>query len=165
MRKGCIKSPCVSLECIIRIQFLWRKDQIYTRLCSKQTSKLSQLKNKKKWNLITITFLAVYLTVLAKLLSLFFKSVHALLFFLKRSLIDGCQTVTDAFKDFKSLFGSLLNHLYHYANENVSVKHLSLICIISIVTTIYLLKDFSFYRRYCRIYSPRSFGFFRKEFR
>ena len=119
----------------------------------------------KKLNLITITFLAVYLTVLAKLLSLFFKSVHALLFFLKRSLIDGCQTVTDAFKDFKSLFGSLLNHLYHYANENVSVKHLSLICIISIVTTIYLLKDFSFYRRYCRIYSPRSFGFFRKEFR
>ena len=35
----------------------------------------------KKLNLITITFLAVYLTVLAKLLSLFFKSVHALLFF------------------------------------------------------------------------------------
>ena len=62
------------------------------------------LKIKKKWNLITITFLAVYLTVLAKLLSLFFKSVHALLFFLKRSLIDGCQTVTDAFKDNVSKF-------------------------------------------------------------
>ena len=58
----------------------------------------------KKLNLITITFLAVYLTVLAKLLSLFFKSVHALLFFLKRSLIDGCQTVTDAFKDNVSKF-------------------------------------------------------------
>ena len=28
---------------------------------------------------------------------------------------------------FQSLFGSLLNNLYHYANENVSVKHLSLI--------------------------------------
>ena len=164
MRKGRIKSPCVSLECIIRIQFLWRKDQIYTRLCSKQTSKLSQLKNKKvefNYNY----FPAVYLTVLAKLLSLFFKSVHALLFFLKRSLIDGCQTVTDAFKDFKSLFGSLLNHLYHYANENVSVKHLSLICITSILTTIYSLKNCSVYERSCRIYSPKSFGFFRKEFR
>ena len=47
MRKGRIKSPCVSLECIIRIKFLWRKDQIFTRHCSKQTSKLSQLQNKK----------------------------------------------------------------------------------------------------------------------
>ena len=29
--------------------FLWRKDQIYIRHCSKQTSKLSQLQNKKNW--------------------------------------------------------------------------------------------------------------------
>ena len=47
MREGRIKSSCVSLECIIRIEFLWRKDQIYTRHCSKQTSKFSQLRNKK----------------------------------------------------------------------------------------------------------------------
>ena len=66
---------------------------------------------------------------------------------------------------FQSLFGSLLNHLYHYANENVSVKHLSLICITSILTTIYSLKNCSVYGRSCRIYSPKSFGFFRKEFR
>ena len=46
---------------------------------------------------------------------------------------------------FQSLFGSLLNHLYHYANENVSVKHLSLICITSILTTIYSLKNCSVY--------------------
>ena len=66
---------------------------------------------------------------------------------------------------FQSLFGSLLNHLYHYANENVSVKHLSLICITSILTTIYSLKNRSVYGRSCRIYSPKSFGSFRKEFR
>ena len=36
---------------------------------------------------------------------------------------------------FSSLFGSVLNHLYQYANENVSVKHLSIVCITSILTT------------------------------
>ena len=61
LRKGRVKSPCVSLECAIRIWFLWREDQIYTRHCSKQTSKLSQLQKKKNLNLLTITFLAVYL--------------------------------------------------------------------------------------------------------
>ena len=66
---------------------------------------------------------------------------------------------------FQSLFGSLLNHLYHYANENVSAKHLSLICITSILTTIFSLKNCSVYGRSCRIYSPESFGYFRIEFR
>ena len=47
MRKGCIKSLCVLLECAIRIEFLWRKDQIYTCHCSKDMNKLSQLQNKK----------------------------------------------------------------------------------------------------------------------
>ena len=47
MKQGHIKSPCVSLEFIIRIYFLWRKEQIYTRHYSKQTSKLSQLQNKQ----------------------------------------------------------------------------------------------------------------------
>ena len=46
---------------------------------------------------------------------------------------------------FQSLFGSLLNHLYPYANENVSVRHLSLICITSILTTIYSLKNWTVY--------------------
>ena len=49
MRKGRIKSPWVSLKCLIRIQFLWRKDHIYTRHFRKQTNKLSQLQNKKIW--------------------------------------------------------------------------------------------------------------------
>ena len=49
MKKGRIESSRVSFECIIRIKFLWRKDQIYTRHCSKQTSKLSQLQSKKIW--------------------------------------------------------------------------------------------------------------------
>ena len=66
---------------------------------------------------------------------------------------------------FRSLFGSLLSHLYQYANENISVKYLSLICITSILTTIYLLKNCSVYGRSCRIYCPKSFAFFRIEFR
>ena len=42
-------------------------------------------------------------------------------FLLTRSLIDGSQIVTDACKNNVSKFvGSLLNHLYHYANENVT---------------------------------------------
>ena len=84
-------------------------------------------------------------------------------FFLSYALwIDRCQIVTGTCKN---LFGSLLSQLYHYANENVSVKHRSSICITSILTTIYLLKNCSVYRRSCRICSPKSFGFFRKEFR
>ena len=55
---------------------------------------------------------------------------------------------------FQSFFGGLLNHLYQYANENVSVKYLSLICITSILTTIYSLKNCSVYGRSCRIYKP-----------
>ena len=66
---------------------------------------------------------------------------------------------------FQSLFGSLLNHFYHYANENVSVKHLSFICITSILITIYSLKNCSVYGGSCRIYSPKSFGSFWREFR
>ena len=66
---------------------------------------------------------------------------------------------------FQSSFGSLLNHPYHYANGNVSVRHLSLICITSIFTVIYSLKICSVYERSCRNYSPKSFGFFCKEFR
>ena len=63
---------------------------------------------------------------------------------------------------FQSLFGILLNHLYHYASENVSVKHLSLICITSTLTTIYSLKNCSVYGRSCRIYSPISLSLKKK---
>ena len=80
-------------------------------------------------------------------------------FFLTHSLIDRCQIVTDACKImFQSLFGSLLNHFYSHANENVSVRYLSLICITSILPTFYSLKNCSFYGGSCRIYSPKSFG-------
>ena len=52
------------------------------------------------------------------------KRIHALCF-VTRSLIDRCQIVTDACKKMcLSLFGSLLNHLYHYTNKIVSVKPL-----------------------------------------
>ena len=89
------------------------------------------------------------MTVLAKLASLFSKNVHALFFFLTRSLIDRCQIFVKIM--FQSFFGSLLNHLYHYANENVSVKLFSLICLTSILATVYSLKNCSVYGRSCRI--------------
>ena len=47
MRKSHIKSSHVKLKCLIRIQFLWRKDHIYTRNFCKQTSKPSRLQSKK----------------------------------------------------------------------------------------------------------------------
>ena len=59
---------------------------------------------------------------------------------------------------FQSLFGSLLNHLYRYGNENVSVKPLSLICITPILTTIDSLKNRSVN------HSIKSVGFFGKNF-
>ena len=81
-------------------------------------------------------------------------------FFLARSLIDKCQIVTESCKNnvSKSVWKPL-NHLYPYANGNVSVRHLSLSCITSILTNIYSLKICSVYGRSCRIYSPKLFWF------
>ena len=79
----------------------------------------------------------IVVTVLTKLVRCFFISI-LVLFFLTPSLIDRCQIVTDTYKNNVPKFdGSLLNHLYRYANKNVSVKLLSSICITSISTTIY----------------------------
>ena len=64
----------------------------------------------------------------------------------------------------KNLFGSLLSQLYHYANENVSVKHRSSICITSILTTIYLLKNCSVYRRFAVFAALNHSGSFGKNF-
>ena len=86
-------------------------------------------------------------TVLAKLVQLFPQKCTCAFFFRTRSLTDRSQIVTDTCKNYVSNFvGSLLNRLYHYANENVSVKHLSLICITSILTTIIRPKLFSLWR-------------------
>ena len=60
---------------------------------------------------------------------------------------------------------SFFNHLYHYANKNVSVKPLSLVCITPILTTTYSLINCSVYGRSYRNYSGKSFRFFWKEFR
>ena len=102
----------------------------------------------------------IVVTVLAKLVLLVFKCSFAFLF-LARSLIERCQIVTDTCKNNVSKF--VWN--YRYENENVSLRHLSWICITSILTTIYSLKNCSVYGRSCRTYSPKSFGFLRKEFR
>ena len=86
-------------------------------------------------------------TVLAKLVQLFPQKCTCAFFFRTRSLTDRSQIVTDTCKNYVSNFvGSLLNRLYHYANENVSVKRLSLICITSILTTIIRQKLFSLWR-------------------
>ena len=96
----------------------------------------------------------------------FFKSVVALFFFLSALLLTGVRLLQILVKVmFQSFFGSLLSHLYHYANENVSVKLHSLILLTSILTNIYSLKNCSVYGRSCCNYSPKSFGFFWKEFR
>ena len=59
--------------------------------------------------------------------------------------------MTDACKKmFQSLLGSLLNHLFHYANKNVFMKPLSLLCITSVFFTIYSLKHFLVYGGSCR---------------
>ena len=90
---------------------------------------------------------------------LFFSKVYLRSFFLTRFLIDRCPIVTGTCKImFQSLFGSLLNHLYRYGNENVSVKPLSLICITPILTTIDSLKNRSVN------HSIQSVGFFGKNF-
>ena len=65
---------------------------------------------------------------------------------------------------FQTLFGSLLNHLYHYASENVSVKHLSLICITSTLTTIYLLKFVQFMEDLAVFIAVNHSGSFRVYF-
>ena len=57
---------------------------------------------------------------------------------------------------FQNLFGSLINHLHHNANNNVLVKPFSLICITSVLTTIYSLKVCSVYGGSCHNYSPKS---------
>ena len=65
---------------------------------------------------------------------------------------------------FQSLFGSLLNHLYHYAKENVSVKHLSFICITSILTTITRSKIVQFKEDLAVITALNRSGSFGKNF-
>ena len=74
-----------------------------------------------------------------------------------RSLIERCQIVTDTCKNNISKFvWKPLNHLFYYANENVSEEHLSLICTTSILTTrskiVQFMEDLAVFT--ARIYSP-----------
>ena len=86
-----------------------------------------------------------------------------MLFFRTRSLTDRSQIVTDTCKNYISnCVGSLLNHLYHYANENV--RHLSLIFITFTLATIYSLKNCSVYGGSCLNYSRKSLGSFGRNF-
>ena len=86
------------------------------------TSKYKILINRRwEWIILSVRLLTIFeenivVIVLAKLVLLFSKCAHAL-FFLTCSLIDRCQIVTDTcIIMFQSLFGSLLNKLYHYTN-------------------------------------------------
>ena len=114
----------------------------------------------KNLNLLTITFLAVYLRNRkhCRESSLFFKSVHALSFFHTRSLIDRCQIETETCQNNVSKFvwkpfKSPLSLRKWNGNDK------------GILTTIYSLKKCLVYGRFWRLYNPKSFGFFRKEFR
>ena len=133
MIKSRIKSPCVLLKCLIRIQFLWRKHQIYiVRFCSIKLANSHNFKIKKL-NLPTITFLANYLlnrgkssyiyqssmrvnNTFRKIIDCYgerhccqtspvvFSKVQLRFFFLKHSPIDTCQIVTDTCKSNVSKF-------------------------------------------------------------
>ena len=156
--------------------FGWKKDQIYTRHCSKQTSKLSQLQIIHL-NLLALTFVAIYWPNRGKSLYtscwwkwiiLYLRSLTVFeekivvrvdeLFFRKRTCtffhvlsnwqVSDSQILVKIM--LQSLFGSLINHLHHYANKNVLVKPFSLICITSTLTTIYSLKVCSVYWGSCR---------------
>ena len=116
-----------------------------------------------EWIILSVRSLTVFeenivVTVLAKLVPLFFKCSCAFSF-LTRSLIDRCQIVTDSCKNnvSKSVWKAFKSPLS--LSENVSERHLSLSCITSILTTTYSLKNCSVYGRSCRIYSPESFWF------
>ena len=166
----------------MNLVFGWKKDHIYTRHWSNQTSKLSQLQNIHL-NLLALIFFSIYwlnrgkslyiscwwkwiilylrsLTVFEEKIvvrvdELFLRKVYMHLFFMCY-LIDRCQIVTDTCKImFQSLFGSLISYLHHYKNNNVLGKPFSLISITFILTTIYSLKVCSVYGGSCHNYSPK----------
>ena len=60
MRKGRIKSPCVSLECIIRIEVCGGKNRFSHAIAANKRANSHNFKTKKL-NLLTNTFLADYL--------------------------------------------------------------------------------------------------------
>ena len=60
MRKGRIKSPCVSLECIIPIEFCGGKTRFSHAIAANKRANSHNFKTKKL-NLLTNTFLADYL--------------------------------------------------------------------------------------------------------
>ena len=106
------------------------------------------INRRREWIILSVRSLTVFgenivVTVLAKLVWLFFQKCTCPFFFL-RALQLTCVRLWQILVKimFQSLLGSLLNHLclIHYVHENVLVKHLSLICITSILTTIYPLK-------------------------
>ena len=151
----------------------------------------------KNLNLLTITFLAVYLMNRGKssymnessmrvnntfryIIDCFWRKhccdspcqtssvvfqIFLRFFFLTRSLIDRCQIVTDTCKNNVSKFiwkpfkSPLSLHKWKCCGEASLFN-----CITPILTTIYSLKNWSVYGRSRRIYSPKSFGLFRKEF-
>ena len=153
------------------------KDQVYTRHCRKQTSKLSQLQNKK--NLIYLqfsNFLVIFfmnrgkssyvnqssmrvnnlpvrsLTVFEEniVVTVLLSKVYIRFFFFTRSLNYRCQVMTNTRKMMcQSLSGNLFNHLYHYMKMKMFRWSLSLICITSILTIIYSFNNCSVYGRSC----------------
>ena len=85
--------------------------------------------------------------------------------FVHCSLVSGCDRYLLK-KIFQSLYGSLLNHLFHYTNKNISVKPLFNLHYLSLFQLpFYSFKNCSVHGGSCRNYSPKSLGFFWKIFR
>ena len=124
-----------------------------------------------EWIILSVRSLTVFgenivVTVLAKLVWLFFQKCTCPFFFLRALQLTCVRLWQILVKMFQSLLGRILNHPYliHYVHGNVLMQHLSLICITSILTIIYPLKYCSIYGGSCCNYSPKSFGMFWKEF-
>ena len=141
-RKSCFKIP------------LLMKDQSCTRDCSKQTREFPQLQNIDL-NLLKIT-LQFSLFAKPAPLSLLICFKGCMRFFVTRFLIDRCQIVTDTCqKMFQSLFGGLLNYLFHYPNINISVRPLFYLHLFNLFQLpFYQLKICSVQGRFCHSYSP-----------
>ena len=94
------------------------KDKSYTRDCTKQTSKIPRLQNIDL-NLVCLPN-QHRCSCWCCCCCWFFQSVHV--FF--SCALSNCVRLWQIFVQimFETLFGSLLNHLFHYTNKYISVK-------------------------------------------
>ena len=82
---------------------------------------------------IVVTAIELEFACQTSTIVIFFSKVHRCFFSLTRSLIDGCQIVSDTCKkNVWKFFESLINHLHRYANKKISSWSLSLSFMLSL---------------------------------